>query len=112
MSHEIAPSAERQRWGRGRLTTVPRPRRRTRRRRGVRPHRPHQAAEARVTLLARLGSHFLALQEAGRAVAILDEAFRLDPDRRGLAEELAKALEAAGHRARAAEVRQRYVQRE
>src|SRR5258708_1899389 len=68
--------------------------------------------EARVMLLARLGSHFLARQEAGRAVAILDEAFRLDPDRQGLAEELAKALEAAGHRARAAEVRKRYVQRE
>ncbi|TMC10376.1 MAG: hypothetical protein E6J41_08320 [Chloroflexi bacterium] len=68
--------------------------------------------EARVILLARLGSHFLARKEAGRAVAILDEAFRLDPDRQGLAEELTKALEAAGHRARAAEVRRRYVQRE
>jgi hypothetical protein len=68
--------------------------------------------EARVTLLVRLGSHFLAVREAGRAVAILDEAFRLEPDRLGLAEGLAKALEAAGHRARAAEVRQRYVQRE
>jgi DNA-binding SARP family transcriptional activator len=68
--------------------------------------------EARVALLARLGSHFLAHREAGRAAAILDEAFRLDPGRQGLAEELAKALEAAGHRARAADVRRRYVQRE
>ncbi len=68
--------------------------------------------EARVALLARLGSHFLARREAGRAASILDEAFRLDPERKGLAEDLATALEAAGHRARAADVRRRYVQRE
>ena len=68
--------------------------------------------DARVTLLARLGSHQLARREAGRAVVALDEAFRLDPARQGLAEELVKALEAAGHRARAADVRERYVRRE
>jgi DNA-binding SARP family transcriptional activator len=68
--------------------------------------------EARVGLLARLGSHFLARREAGRAASILDEAFRLDPERKGLAQDLATALEAAGHRARAAEVRRGYVQRE
>ena len=68
--------------------------------------------EARVALLARLGSHFLARREAGHAASILDEAFRLDPERKGLAEDLATALEAAGHRARAAEVRRRYIQRE
>jgi hypothetical protein len=67
---------------------------------------------ARVALLARLGSHYLARRDAGRAVSILDEAFRLDPDLPGLAEELAKALEAASHRVRAAEVRKRYVLRE
>jgi DNA-binding SARP family transcriptional activator len=65
--------------------------------------------DARVTLLIRLGSHHLARREAGRAVVILDEALRLDPARQGLAEELAQALEAAGHRARAAEIRRRYV---
>src|SRR5262249_53259540 len=64
--------------------------------------------DARVTLLARLGSNQLARREAGRAVAALDEAFRLDPARQGLAEELVKALDAAGHRARAADVRERY----
>jgi DNA-binding SARP family transcriptional activator len=68
--------------------------------------------EARVALLVRLGSHFLAHREAGRAAATLDEAFRLDPARQGLAEELAKALDAAGHRARARDIRKRYVQRE
>ncbi len=67
---------------------------------------------ARVALLVRLGSHFLALKEAARAVSALDQAFMLDPDRDGLADELANALEAAGHRARAAEVRRRFVQRE
>ena len=71
-----------------------------------------QLQDARVALLARLGSHFLARREAGRAASILDEAFRLDPARKGLAEDLATALEAAGHRARAAEVRRRHVQTE
>ena len=68
--------------------------------------------DARVTLLGRLGSHYLARREAGRAVVALDEAFRLDSARQGLAEVLVKALEAAGHRARAADVRGRYLQRE
>src|SRR5262249_37972354 len=68
-----------------------------------------QLQDARVALLARLGSHFLARREAGRAASILDEAFRLDPARKGLAEDLATALEAVGHRTRAAEVRRRHV---
>jgi DNA-binding SARP family transcriptional activator len=71
-----------------------------------------QLQDARVALLARLGSHFLARREAGRAASILDEAFRLDPARKGLAEDLATALEAAGHRTRAAELRRRHVQTE
>lgn len=68
--------------------------------------------EARAVLLARLGAHYLGRREPARAVAALDEAFRLDPGREGLAEILARALEAAGERAQAADVRRRYVQRE
>ncbi len=68
--------------------------------------------EARAALLTRLGAHYLARREVGRAVATLDEAFRLDPGRDGVAEMMARALEAAGARARAADVRQRYVPRE
>jgi DNA-binding SARP family transcriptional activator len=71
-----------------------------------------RVVEARGTLLARLGAHYLARRSAGQAVTTLDEAFRLHPGRDGVAEMLARALEAAGDGARAADVRRRYVQRE
>jgi predicted Zn-dependent protease len=68
------------------------------------PDKPHVTTRHEISRLAR--------RDAARAVSILNEAFRLDPDLPGLAEELANALEAAGHRVRAAEVRKRYVLRE
>lgn len=62
-------------------------------------------AEARVSLLIRVGTHQRAVHDDARAAMSLDEAFRLEPDRPGLAQLLAETLEAAGHRARAADVR-------
>src|SRR5262249_11023271 len=56
-------------------------------------------AGRRVDRLPALDANFVARRDAGRSVAVLDEALRLDPDRPGLAEELVKALDAAGHRA-------------
>jgi DNA-binding SARP family transcriptional activator len=54
--------------------------------------------EARATILARLGAHYLARRLAGQAVRALDEAFSLDPRHDDVAEMLARALEAAGDR--------------
>lgn len=68
--------------------------------------------EARATILARLGAHYLARRLARQAVRALDEAFSLDPGHDDVAEMLAHALEAAGDRARAADIRDRYVQPE
>lgn len=67
--------------------------------------------EARATILARLGAHYLARRSIGQAVRALDEAFNLDSGP-AVAELLARALEAAGDRARAADIRDRYVRRE
>jgi hypothetical protein len=67
-----------------------------------------QVAEARGTLLARIGSHDLARD----AVAALEEAFELHPYRHGLVDRFVEALEIAGQKARAPEVRSRCVQRE
>lgn len=68
--------------------------------------------EARASVLARLGTHYLAQRSAGRAVRALEDAFNLDPGRMELAEVLARALEAAGDRARAADIRDRYMRLE
>ncbi len=68
--------------------------------------------EARATILARLGTHYLAQRSANRAVRALEDAFNLDPGRADVAEVLARAREAAGDRARAANVRDRYMRRE
>jgi hypothetical protein len=67
--------------------------------------------EAHATILARLGAHYLARRSVRQAVGALDEAFSLEsgPD---IAELLVRALEAAGDRARAADVRDRYAQQE
>jgi hypothetical protein len=67
--------------------------------------------KARATILARLGAHYLARRSFGQAVTALDEAFNLDsgPD---VADLLGRALEATGDRARAADIRDRYVRRE
>jgi uncharacterized protein HemY len=71
-----------------------------------------RVVQARAAILARLGAHYVARRSAGQAVRVLDEAFSLDPGRDGVAAMLAQALEAAGDRARASDVRQRYVHRE
>jgi DNA-binding SARP family transcriptional activator len=68
--------------------------------------------EARAAILARLGAHYLARRLAGQAVRALDEAFSLDPRHDDVAEMLTRALEAMGDRAGAADIRDRYVQRE
>lgn len=69
-------------------------------------------AEARVLILQRLGGHYLAQKNTRRAVAVLDEAVAVDPGRDDLAELLARALEAAGEHARAADIRLWHVPRE
>ena len=65
----------------------------------------HRVQTARVSLLVGLGDHYLAVRDPGRAAIAFEEAFALQPDRANLIRRLADALDGAGQRSRAIEIR-------
>ena len=63
---------------------------------------------AKVSLLVGLGDHYLAVRDPGRAAIAFEEAFVLQPDRTNVIRRLADALDGAGQRSRADEIRRTY----